>query len=116
MVDGKKSRLDAVYSDGTCCFHDLVESEKGFESVKPILKPISWADDYVRSEFNKFDHVQECDNEAIDLFCFEKLNTEDFLSELDLSKLPYDSIQWLLKNHYDVFGLLDVSEAVQHEA
>ena len=110
----KKARMDSVYADGTCTFHELVESEKGFKYITPMLKPIREADSYLRDEFSKYFRSEECDNEAIDLFCYEKLGKVKLLSELDLlKKLPYDSIQWLLKNHYDVFGMIEAGEAIE---
>ena len=30
----------AVYNDGSACFGNIVESEKGFEYIKPILQPL----------------------------------------------------------------------------
>lgn len=106
-VDGEKARLDAIYEDGSCCFFELVESERGFSSIKPILKTIQDADTYLRTEFLKSQRNEKCDIEATDLFCFEKIGSNKLLSELDVLMLPYDSVQWLLKNHYDVFGLVE---------
>ena len=43
VKDKKKTvvaQLNAVYSDGSCTFHSLVESDKGFKEVKPILRPL----------------------------------------------------------------------------
>lgn len=33
--------LNGLYADCSCVFDDIVESEHGFESVKPLLKPLS---------------------------------------------------------------------------
>lgn len=33
--------LGGLYSDGNCVFHDIVESEKGFSKIKPILRPMT---------------------------------------------------------------------------
>lgn len=109
----KKARMDSVYADGTCTFHELVESEKGFKYITPMLKPIREADKYIQKEFLKHDKGLWCDENCINLFCKSKLRTSEELSELDLSKLPYDSIQWLLKNHYDVFGMIEAGEAIE---
>ena len=39
LIDGAiTARMHSVYYDGTCSFHDIVESEHGFESVQPILR------------------------------------------------------------------------------
>lgn len=113
LVDGKyKVKLNSVYSDGSCTFCDLIESEKGFKTIKPILKPIDDADSFIRTQFTLYTRDKQCDNEAVDLFCYEKLRTDDLLSVLNLKMLPYDSIQWLLKNHYDVFDMLKSGDAI----
>ena len=45
LVDEKHIvTMNAVYSDGTCTFFDLVESNRGFKSIKPILKPLKEID------------------------------------------------------------------------
>jgi hypothetical protein len=39
LIDGTiTAQMHSVYSDGTCTFHDIVESEQGFKSVQPILR------------------------------------------------------------------------------
>lgn len=35
------SELNAAYSDNSYSFMNIVESEKGFEEIKPILRPLS---------------------------------------------------------------------------
>lgn len=113
LVDDKfKAQLNSVYSDGSCTFCDLIESDKGFSSIKPILKSISDADTLIRTEFYRYESNKEFDKNIIDLFCFEFIGTEELLSEIELSNLPYKSMQWLLSNHFDVFGLLDSGDAV----
>lgn len=113
LVDNKhKAELMAVYFDGTCCFADLVESEKGFESIKPILRPISEADTIIRTEFSKFHKGETHDFHVINLFCKENIGNSDLIQDLELYHLPYECIQWLLACHFDVFGLLDSGDAV----
>lgn len=44
LNSGKEKEIGemiAVYNDGSACFGDIVESEKGFEYIKPILFPIT---------------------------------------------------------------------------
>ena len=35
------------------------------------------------------------------------------LTSLDLENAPYLLVQWLLKNHYDVFGMIALEEAIE---
>jgi hypothetical protein len=113
LVDNKhKAELMAVYFDGTCCFTDLVESEKGFESIKPFLRPISEADTIIRTEFAKFHKSESYDCHVINLFCEDNIGNSDLIQDLELYHLPYECIQWLLARHFDVFGLLDSGDAV----
>jgi len=114
LVDEKhKAQLDAVYSNATCCFHNLVESDQGFLSVKPMLKPLIDADSYIRTQFYLYHQNKPCARDVIDLFDVDFIHTNELVSELDVLDLPFKSVQWLLKNHYDVYGLLDKGEAVQ---
>lgn len=122
LVDGKESVLNAIYDNGSCVFYDLVESEKGFESVKPILKNIAYADNTIIAHF--FQHncrlSDNYDKEIIDLFCSEHINIDlDVIKLSDLTieafqSFPYNTFGWLLKNHYDVFGLVEKGLAVDY--
>ena len=132
--DPKFVKLSAVYNDGSCSFFDTVESEHGFESVKPILRPIS-------------DLVCEIDGK-IGLVELAKISEPDKDWTLDLSdfaiKIAYDKknpqiwfdfqnnsfyagfdsygdnpvnnqfelFEYLLKKHYDVAGLIEKDEAI----
>jgi hypothetical protein len=106
--------IGAIYSDGSICCHDTVNSTPNW--FKPILKPIEDADSLIRLEWAKFHSSKDYDydKEVIDLFSYEKIGTTDLLQAINLMHLPYDSMQWLLARHYDVFGLLDKGLAVSH--
>ena len=98
-----KTRPESKYSS---------ELAYNYNEVKPFLRPISDADIKIRTEWSKFHRCETYDKDVINLFSFEKLGTDELLQDLDLIQLPYDSIQWLLSNHFDVFGLLDSGDAV----
>jgi len=81
--------------------------------IKPMLKPIYALDSIL---LYVFIYCQEGDKEyeeLIDLFDFENIHTEELLCNLDLSKLPYNCIEYMFKNHYDVFGLIEAGLAVK---
>jgi hypothetical protein len=88
------------------------------------LKNIAHADNTIIAHFFQYNCrlSDNYDKEIIDLFCSEHLSCEiDFdgtiLSDLTieaLQSLPYNSFNWLLKNHYDVFGLIDKGLAIDY--
>ena len=111
LVDGKhKAKMNSVYSDGTCTFCELVESEKGFKSIKPILKPLK---DIDWQTFINENHrlMSDAIHDFIDYFVSDAANYD-----AAILSAPYPVFKWCLKNHFDVFSLLDSGEAVQHEA
>lgn len=86
----KVAELSGMYSDGTCCFHDTIESEKGFHSVMPILVPLS----DIKKFKSKLFKIQEFNNDVTLLFC-----------EADYKQFSVWEYEFLLENHFDVFGL-----------
>jgi len=82
--------LTGLYADGCCVFADIVESEHGFESIKPLLKPLSELSDEEIEDIER--------REGIDC-----VNIIGFRTET----LEYRTFQDLVSNHYDVFGLID---------
>lgn len=109
LVDGEVAELNAVYSDGSCTFFDLVESEKGFDSVKPILMPLSEIDfsmfiaDASVGDFDSDDFYHEW----IEFFNYHSMDYDRTILEC-----PNVILNWLLKHHCDVYGLLEKGEAV----
>ena len=79
---------------------------------KLILKPISDLELRIRLEFDKAYTDTSVDSEIIDLFCFENTGFTEPLTEIDLSKLPYECAEWMFKNHYDFFGLIKQDLAI----
>ena len=98
------AEMHSVYSDGTCTFCDTVESEKGFDYVKPVLIPLK--------EFENFESVTD-----------EMLEIEiENLKNLILLGVPpvggyvenlcVSAYNQMLANHIDVFGLISKGLAV----
>jgi hypothetical protein len=95
------SEMHSVYSDGSCTFHDLIESEQAFSDIKPILRPLS---------------DLHCDFEVDDCNVYNSLSAR---SRSDLNyltpsylKWSYKDIQILLKHHFDIFDLIEKGLAV----
>lgn len=97
--------LNAVWSDGSCSFFCVIESKRGFESVKPILRPLS--------DFEKFDDIVNC---------MSSIEIEFLMSCIIIQKEPkngigaglkYYTMLKMFEYHIDVFGLIEKGLAVQ---
>lgn len=100
----KIATLSAVYSNGGCCFHELIESDKGFDSIKPIYHPFS-------DLTNKIKHNGE---EYLGDGEFSDFEWEQFKEwPENLTKiLSFDSINELLKRHFDINNLIGDNLAI----
>lgn len=105
MVTNEKeveiSTLTGLYSDGSCVFSDLVESEHGFKSIKPILRPLSdiseVVDDNIKlTALYSFDIDKET-NEIVLGNYHHRLKLTDAWLQLG----------YLYQLHFDVYGLID---------
>ncbi len=98
------SELHAVYSDGSCVFHDLVESEHGFESIMPILTPLSAfeSDDIAKvKEYVGAAKWCEAYDEYFDIWFDDPANADKLVLQA-----PYEIVQYFLENHIDIYGLI----------
>ena len=101
------AELHSVYADGTCTFCDTVESEKGFDYIKPILKPLSiFGDSDDLRKVHEFiglggwcDHYDQWFDDA------------ESVQKLVL-QAPYIVFLYFLSEHYDVYGLIEKGLAV----
>lgn len=89
--------LMAVYNDGTCAFNDIVESEHDFESVKPLLKPLENYKEIVSSQMS--DLGGDLDDEY-EISCLAS-------EAISLATMTYSSYELAIRNHVDVFRLID---------
>ena len=79
---------------------------------QPILKPITDLDILIYNEFVKYrKDTESADKEIIENFC-EEVGVTDLLEITDLETLPYKTIEFMFKNHYDFFGLIEKGLAV----
>lgn len=106
--------LKAIYTNNTYVFYDLVESHKGFRSVKPILHPLSdlenmfESDTFEIKEFAEYVGGDWCDiyDDAI-IHIAENIHTG-----INILALPYHLTEWLILLHFDVFGLIKEGLAI----
>jgi hypothetical protein len=83
-----------------------------FESTQLLLKPILQLSDLVETEFLNYHAGTEHNKEIINLFCLEFTHSEEKLINLDLTTLPYQCAEYIFKNGYDFFGLIDSGLAI----
>lgn len=106
------SEIHAVYSDSTICCHDSVNSSP--DEFKLVLKPLSSASDIIKYEFKKYDNHKIYDKDVIKFFCEEVVGEFSDIFDIKTELLPYGAIQWLLKNRYDIFDLIEKEQAVNY--
>lgn len=80
---------------------------------KLILKPISDLSLLVIEEFEKYDGKRngKANEEIINLFC-EENGVDEIIENIDLKSLPYECIEFMFRNHYDFFGLIEEGLAI----
>ena len=91
----------------------LNKFENNLEFIQPILKPLLDLDFLITNQFEIYnkDDGGNYSKEIIDLFCYEKINHSK-ISECDFQRLPYECIEFMLRNHYDFFGLIPEGLAI----
>ena len=106
------AELHSVYADGTCTFCDTVESEKGFDYIKPILKPLSiFGDSDDLRKVHEFIGLGGwCDH--YDQYFDAWFDDAESVQKLVL-QCPYEIMQFFLECHFDVFGLIDAGLATE---
>jgi hypothetical protein len=85
--------LKGIYSDGQCVFHDIVESQHGFHSIKPILNPLSALTE---------EHKKNCGYNNLEVLI-------DCIRSQELETKIWND---LLQNHWDVFDLIPKDLAI----
>lgn len=80
---------------------------------KLILKPISDLSLLVIEEFEKYDGKRngKANDEIINLFC-EENGVDEIIENIELKSLPYECVEFMFRNHYDFFGLIEQGLAI----
>ena len=78
----------------------------------PILRPLSELEQILLFEFEKYHQNIDCNNEIIELFCEEHIKTSDLITEVIIENLPFSTVFWMIKNHFDIAGLIGKGEAI----
>ena len=95
----KIAELHSVYSDLSCTFYDIVESQQGFEFFKPILIPLSDLKKYS----NGIMHLG---------YRTDENNFHNLISDIKNGIAEYKLMQMCFEEHIDVFGLIDAGYAI----
>jgi hypothetical protein len=80
-------------------------------NIRPILRSLSDLDSLLKTNFEMLGSGLH-DEEMVNLFCYENIGTDENLADLDITKLPYECVEYMFRNHYDVFGLIEKGLAV----
>lgn len=102
--------MDSVYADGTCTFHDLVEAEQGFESIMPILHPLSDLVKKIEEGKKVFAYEVILERTGYDILT----NKEQLIEPI--KRLPYVVVCLLIEMQFDIFGLINHGLAIDVNA
>ena len=104
LMNGKR-KISELYS--------IKELHIEISQCKLILKPISDLSLLVIEEFEKYDGKRngKANEEIINLFC-EENGVDEIIENIDLKSLPYECIEFMFRNHYDFFGLIEKGLAI----
>lgn len=111
--------MHSLYFDGTCTFHHLVESEKGFQEIKPILRPLSDLTEEIEHNGKKFIPTELLDSEDYPIDFIVDTQYEYMICWINSVKkdhhilfLPWGLINQLVEWHFDIFNLIENNLAI----
>lgn len=115
----KIAELNAIYSDNTYTFCSIVESEKGFADIKPILRPLSNLTKEIEHNGEKFVPIEilskwttcEYEDDVLKYATYNS-NGEIDMEEINVLDLEYHQIVKLFEWHFDCFGLIENGLAI----
>jgi hypothetical protein len=86
---------------------------QNLKNIKPILRPILDLSILIIEEFEKYDGKRngKANEEIINLFC-EENGVDENIENMELKSLPYECVEFMFKNHYDFFGLIEKNLAI----
>jgi hypothetical protein len=76
------------------------------KSFKIILKSMPYFDNFVKEQFQNYSDRVQYDEEIINLFCEENIGICENISDLDYRKMPFECVDYMLKNGIDFMGLI----------
>lgn len=95
----------AVYDDNSACFGNIIESEKGFEYIKPILKPMLDFETYFAKIFETNKEIKEYLNAGF-------ITIDKDMLTYKPECMPFGVVQLAFKHHFDIFGLIEKGLAI----
>jgi hypothetical protein len=111
--------LQAIYNSSIrpeCTFYNIIESQQGFDFVKPILRPLSDLSKEIEVNGEKFVPIKKLLNQVGFNYPIECYN-QDMEWVLNdgyraLGEMPHRKVQLLFECHFDVFGLIENDLAI----
>jgi len=97
----------AVYDDNSACFGNIIESEKGFEYIKPVLKPKTFLHELQDEIYIRWGGGISKEAKGYWL--------KDFTDNLMYTAYPalkFHEIEFMAEYHIDIFGLINQGLAV----
>jgi hypothetical protein len=76
------------------------------DSFRIVLQPMSYFDKFVKEQFYNKDNGIHHDEEVVSLFCEENIGACENISDLDYRKMPYECVDYMLRNWIDFMGLI----------
>lgn len=130
LNNGKEKEIGelmALYDDGSACFGNIVESEHGFEYIKPILRPLSDLTKEIEYNGDKFVPIEwfEIGDDVNESLEYDNGNIKLIRSLESISKygtvnnvnyLPFGVVEKLFEWHFNVFNLPEkLIEIIENE-
>ena len=108
---GKKviSTLNACYSDNSYTFMGIVESEKGFSDVKPLLRPLEDLTKEIEHNGEEFVPLKRMG--WID-YPGSNMDVDIFILDIKNGSAQYMEMKKLFQWHFDVFDLIPNNLAI----
>ena len=97
--------VSGIYSDGSIVCHDTVNASP--DKYKLVLYPLTDLFENIDQHEAFTDYLTEYELSLITDYVLNKDGNCDFLS-----LISYSAAQYLFKNHFDVFGLIPIGQAV----
>jgi hypothetical protein len=76
------------------------------DSFRIILKSMFYFDNFVREQFNSYQKGECYDEEIVNLFCEENIGVCENISDLNYRKMPFECVDYMLRNCIDFMRLI----------
>ena len=106
------AEMHSIYADGTCTFCNTVESEKGFDWIVPILRPLKDIDIPIEIQGQKIIPLEYISTSKAD----SQQTMKRIENKQSLDVLEFWKYERLFQLHFDVFNLISEGIAEPFES